>query len=148
MREASSVKTYSAKTHEVERRWYVVDASEQSLGRLASRVAMMLQGKNKPQYTPHVDTGDHVVVINAANLQLTGRKEEQKIYLRYTGYPSGLRQRTATEQRALDPTEMVRHAVKGMLPKSRLGRRMISKLKVYAGSEHPHEAQKPQPLSF
>ena len=126
-----------------ERRWYVVDASEYPLGRLASRVAVILRGKHKPTYTPHVDHGDHVVVINAANVQLTGKKLEKKTYFRYTGYMGGGRIKTLENMMANEPEEVVRKAVKGMLPKTRLGRQMIKKLKIYRGSEHPHESQGP-----
>jgi large subunit ribosomal protein L13 len=142
------LKTYSAKPAEIERRWYVADAKDAALGRLATRVATILQGKHKPTYTPHIDGGDHVVVLNADQLQLTGTKSETKVYQRYSGYPSGRRERTAKEQRAIDSTEMVRQAVKGMLPKSRLGRQMIKKLKVYRGAEHPHAAQQPETLNL
>jgi len=140
------LKTYSAKPAEIERQWYVADASTQPLGRLASRVAIVLRGKHKPMYTPHMDTGDHVVIVNAEKLVLSGLKMQQKIYQRYSGYTGGRSERTAEEQLKLDPTEMVRQAVRGMLPKTRLGRQMIQKLKIYTGSEHPHEAQKPQEL--
>jgi len=126
-----------------ERRWYVVDASEYVLGRLASRVAVILRGKHKPTYTPHVDHGDHVVVINAANVQLTGKKLEKKTYFRYTGYMGGGRIKTLQNMMAKEPEEVVRMAVKGMLPKTRLGRQMIKKLRIYRGSEHPHESQNP-----
>lgn len=126
-----------------ERRWFVVDASEYVLGRLASRVAVILRGKHKPTYTPHVDHGDHVVVINAANVQLTGKKLEKKTYFRYTGYMGGGRLKTLQNMMAKEPDEVIRMAVKGMLPKTRLGRQMIKKLKVYRGSEHPHESQNP-----
>jgi large subunit ribosomal protein L13 len=138
------VKTYSAKSSDVERKWYVVDAASAPLGRMATQVATLLRGKHKPIYTPHVDTGDHVIVINADQLQLTGLKMDQKVYDRYSGYQSGRYERTAREQLALDSTEMVLSAVRGMLPKTKLGRQMITKLKVYAGSEHPHAAQNPE----
>ena len=140
------MKTYSAKAEEVQRQWFVVDASQESLGRLATQIANVLRGKHKPIYTPHCDTGDHVIVLNAENLVFTGKKMEQKIYDRYSGYTGGRRERTAQEQMDLDPTEVVRHAVKGMLPKNPLGRQMLSKLKIYAGTEHPHEAQNPQEM--
>ena len=142
------MKTYSAKPDEIQRRWFVVDATEAPLGRLATRVATILRGKHKPIFTPHVDTGDHVIVINAEGLVLTRRTDDQQIYARYSGYPRGPRARTAGAQRGLDAPAMVRHAVKGMLPKNRLGRQMLSKLKVYSGSEHPHEAQGPEPLGL
>lgn len=142
-----ALKTFSAKADDVERHWYVVDASEAPLGRLATRVATVLRGKHKAIYTPHVDTGDFVVVVNAKSLQFTGRKMDDKIYDRYTGFHGGLRKRTARQQLEIDPTAMVVQAVRGMLPKNRLGRAMIKKLKVYAGSEHPHAAQKPEAMS-
>ena len=132
----------------VERKWYVVDASALALGRTASRVAMILRGKNKPQYTPHVDVGDFVIVINAKNTVLTGRKKEQKMYYRHTGWVGGLKERTAKDMLKTKPTEVVRLAVKGMLPKGRLGRQMLKKLKVYPGAEHPHQAQKPETLAL
>ncbi len=146
--EGSPLKTYSARPHEIERVWFVADASEMPMGRLASRVATVLRGKHKAMFTPHMDTGDHVVIINASNLVLTGAKASDKIYERYSGYTGGRYTRTAAEQHEIDPTEMIRKAVKGMLPKNSLGRQMIRKLKIYAGTEHPHGAQKPQPLTF
>jgi len=142
------VKTYSAKPHEIDRKWFVVDAATAPLGRISSRVASILRGKHKPMYTPHMDTGDHVIVINADQLVLTGAKMTDKTYARYSGFQSGLRERTAQEQMDRDSTVVVVHAVKGMLPKNRLGRQMLTKLKVYAGSEHPHASQKPEPLTF
>lgn len=144
----NSFKTASAKPHEVERTWHVVDAEGEVVGRLASKVAAILRGKHKPSYTPHVDTGDYVIVINADKVRFTGNKEEDKEYFRHTGYPGGGRTRTPAETRTSKPTFIVQNAVKGMLPKNRLGRQMLSKLKVYAGSEHPHEAQQPQPLAL
>ena len=140
------MKTYNAKPGEVERRWYVVDADGQTLGRLATRIADTLRGKDKPQYTPHVDTGDFVVVVNAEKVAVTGNKLDQKRYYRHSGYPGGLRSRTLREQLERRPTEVIRKAVKGMLPKNRLARKQLNKLKIYAGPEHPHEAQAPQPL--
>jgi large subunit ribosomal protein L13 len=140
------MKTYSAKPGEIERRWYVVDAEGQNLGRLATRIADTLRGKGKPQYTPHIDTGDFVVVVNADKVSVTGKKLEQKIYYRHSGYPGGLRQRTLAEQLERRPTEVLRKAVKGMLPRNRLARQQLLKLKVYAGPEHPHAAQSPEPL--
>jgi large subunit ribosomal protein L13 len=140
------MKTYSAKPKEIEQRWYLVDAEGQTLGRLATRIADTLRGKRKPQFTPHVDTGDFVVVVNAEKIAVTGNKLEQKLYYRHSGYPGGLRSRTLAEQLERRPTEVIRKAVKGMLPRNRLARRQITKLKVYAGTEHPHEAQNPQPL--
>ncbi|MCB9688504.1 MAG: 50S ribosomal protein L13 [Alphaproteobacteria bacterium] len=138
--------TYSAKPGEIDRNWFVVDASEFELGRLATRVAMVLRGKHKPTFTPHVDTGDFVVVVNACQVNLTGRKIESKKYHRYSGHPGGLKSRSARDVRADDPERMIREAVEGMLPKNRLSRRLITKLKVYGGADHPHTAQKPQPL--
>jgi large subunit ribosomal protein L13 len=140
------VKTYSAKPKELEQRWYLVDAEGQTLGRLATRIADTLRGKRKPEYTPHIDTGDFVVVVNAEKIAVTGKKREDKIYYRHSGYPGGLRQRTLGEELARRPTEVLRKAVKGMLPRNRLARRQLTKLKVYAGPEHPHEAQNPSPL--
>jgi large subunit ribosomal protein L13 len=140
------MKTWNAKTHEIERRWYVVDAEGQTLGRLATRIADTLRGKRKPEYTPHVDTGDFVVVVNADKIAVTGKKLEQKIYYRHSGYPGGLRERTLAEELDRRPTEVLRKAVKGMLPRNRLARQQITKLKIYAGPEHPHEPQNPQPL--
>jgi large subunit ribosomal protein L13 len=140
------MRTYNAKPGEVERRWYVVDADGQTLGRLATRIADTLRGKDKAQYTPHVDTGDFVVVVNAEKVVVTGNKLDQKRYYRHSGYPGGLRSRTLREQLDRRPTEVIRKAVKGMLPKNRLARQQLNKLKVYAGPEHPHQAQAPQPL--
>jgi large subunit ribosomal protein L13 len=140
------MRTYNAKPGEVERRWYVVDADGQTLGRLATRIADTLRGKDKAQYTPHVDTGDFVVVVNAEKVLVTGNKLDQKRYYRHSGYPGGLRSRTLREQLERRPTEVIRKAVKGMLPKNRLARRQLTKLKIYAGPDHPHEAQAPRPL--
>jgi large subunit ribosomal protein L13 len=140
------MKTWNAKTHEVDRRWYVVDAEGQTLGRLATRIADTLRGKKKPEYTPHIDTGDFVVVVNADKIAVTGKKLEQKIYYRHSGYPGGLRERTLAEELDRRPTEVLRKAVKGMLPRNRLARQQITKLKIYAGPEHPHQPQNPEPL--
>lgn len=140
--------TVSAKAETVERRWYVVDAASAPLGRVASRVAAVLRGKHKPSYTPHVDCGDHVIVVNAEQLQLTGGKMDGKIYDRYSGYQSGRYLRTAREQMDRDPSVVVESAVRGMLPKNKLGRAMLKKLKVYNGAEHPHAAQSPEPLEL
>ena len=142
------MKTYSAKPKEIEQRWYVVDADGQTLGRLATRIADTLRGKRKPQYTPHVDTGDFVVVINAEKIAVTGKKLEQKRYYRHSGYPGGLKSRTLEEVLATRPERVIEHAVKGMLPKGPLGRKMLSKLKVHPGPTHPHAAQRPVPLSL
>ena len=139
------MKSYMARPLEVERKWYVVDAEGQTLGRLATEIARILRGKNKPQYTPHVDTGDFVVVVNAEKVVVTGRKAEQKVYYRHTGYPGGLRETSYEVMLGRKPTEILRKAVRGMMPKTRLGRQQLRKLKIYAGPEHPHEAQNPQP---
>lgn len=136
--------TFMAKANEVERKWYVVDAEGQTLGRLASEVASILRGKNKPTFTPHVDTGDHVIIINAEKIHLTGNKLNDKIYYRHTNHPGGLKQRTTLEMRTNYPVQMLELAIKGMLPKGRLGRQVSKKLNVYAGAEHPHQAQKPE----
>jgi large subunit ribosomal protein L13 len=140
------MKTYSAKPGEVTREWYLVDAEGKTLGRLATQIADTLRGKRKPQFTPHVDTGDFVIVVNAEKIHVTGNKLDQKRYYRHSGYPGGLRSRTLREQLDRRPTEVLRVAVKGMLPKNRLARQQITKLKIYAGPEHPHEAQNPRPL--
>jgi large subunit ribosomal protein L13 len=136
--------TFMAKGHEVERKWLVVDAEGKTLGRLASEVATLLRGKHKPTFTPHVDTGDHVIIINAEKIELTGNKLKDKIYYRHSGYTGGLKQRTALEMRTKFPTKMLELAIKGMLPKGPLGRQIFRKLNVYAGAEHPHAAQKPE----
>jgi large subunit ribosomal protein L13 len=140
------MKTYSAKPGEITREWYLVDAEGKTLGRLATQIADTLRGKRKPQFTPHVDTGDFVIVVNAEKIQVTGHKLDQKRYYRHSGYPGGLRSRTLREQLERRPTEVLRVAVKGMLPKNRLARQQITKLKIYAGPVHPHEAQNPKPL--
>lgn len=139
-------RTYSAKSADLDHRWYLVDAEGQTLGRLATRIADTLRGKRKPLYTPHVDSGDFVVVVNAEKVAVTGDKLRQKRYFRHSGYPGGLRSRTLEQQLDHRPTEVIRHAVKGMLPRNRLARQQITKLKIYAGPDHPHEAQKPEPL--
>ncbi|MEW6725052.1 MAG: 50S ribosomal protein L13 [Bacillota bacterium] len=140
--------TYMAKSEDVNRKWYVVDATGQTLGRLASRVAAILRGKHKPIYTPHVDTGDHVIVVNADKVVLTGKKLGQKLYKRYSGYPGGLKEITYEKLMKTHPERAIEHAVKGMLPHTRLGRKMGKKLRVYAGPEHPHAAQQPETLEF
>ena len=142
------MRTYNAKPGEVERRWYVVDADGQTLGRLATRIADTLRGKDKPQYTPHVDTGDFVIVVNAEKVAVTGAKLDQKRYYRHSGYPGGLKSRTLRDQLERRPTEVLRIAVRGMLPKNRLARQQLTKLKIYAGPEHPHTAQNPRPLEL
>ena len=140
------MKTYNAKPGEIDRLWYVVDAEGKTLGRLATQIAATLRGKGKPEYTPHVDTGDFVVVVNAEKIAVTGKKLDDKIYYRHSGYPGGLRERPLREELARRPTEVLRKAVKGMLPRNRLARAQITKLKIYAGPEHPHEAQAPRQL--
>lgn len=140
-------KTYVATPETRNREWVVVDAEGQTLGRLATQIADQLRGKNKPEYTPHIDTGDFVVVINAEKIKVTGNKLTEKIYYRHTGYPGGLRSRTLEEQLERRPEEVIRKAVKGMIPRTKLGRTQLLKLKVYAGTEHPHQAQNPKVLS-
>ncbi len=140
--------TKFAKKGEVERKWYVVDASGKVLGRMASQIATYLRGKHKPQFTPNVDTGDFIVVINAEKVRLTGKKLDQKVYYHHTGYPGGLKAETARIRLQRKPEQVIIDAVKGMLPKNRLGRKMLKKLKVYSGSEHPHQAQKPEILNI
>ena len=137
-----------AMPQEVERKWYVIDAEGRNLGRMASEVASILRGKKKATFTPHVDCGDYVIVINAEKVAVTGKKRQEKIYKRHTGYPGGLRECTFEELMEKHPTEAVRHAVKGMMPKGKLGRQMFKKLKVYAGPEHEHQAQKPEVWDF
>lgn len=138
--------SFIQKPAEVERKWYVVDAEGKTLGRLASQVAAILRGKNKPTFTPHVDGGDYVIVINAEKVEVTGKKRSEKIYMRHTGYPGGLRELTFEQLLEKHPEEIVRHAVKGMMPTGKLGRQMFKKLKVYAGPQHGHAAQKPENL--
>ena len=135
------MKTYSPKAKEIKREWHVIDASEKTLGRMASQVAILLMGKHKPIYSTNLDTGDYVVIINAAKIKVSGKKEEQKIYYRHSGYPGGLKSLTLGELRSKHPTRVIEYAVKGMVPHNRLGRAMLKKLKIYAGSEHPHHAQ-------
>ena len=146
LKHSNTVKTYVANPTDRERNWLIVDAEGQTLGRLATQIADALRGKRKPTYTPHIDTGDFVVVVNAEKIQVTGNKLDQKRYYRHSGYPGGLRSRTLREQLDRRPEEVLRRAVKGMLPKNRLARRQITKLKIYAGPEHPHEAQAPSEL--
>lgn len=142
------MKTYSTKPEDIQREWWIVDAEGKTLGRLASEVARILRGKHKPYYAPHLDCGDYVIVINAEKIHVTGRKLDNKLYYRHSGYPGGLKQMTLREMLQRRPTRVIRKAVWGMLPHNRLGRRMIKKLKVYAGAEHPHQAQKPKPLEI
>jgi len=140
------MKTYNAKPGEIAPDWYLVDAEGKTLGRLATQIADRLRGKGKPQYTPHVDTGDFVIVVNAEKIAVTGKKLDDKKYYRHSGYPGGLRVRALREQLDRRPTEVLRVAVKGMLPRNRLARQQLTKLKIYAGPEHPHESQAPKPL--
>ena len=146
--DVNSFKTVSARPAEVEQEWYVIDAENQVVGRLASQVAAILRGKHKPYFTPHVDCGDYVIIVNADKARFSGKKETDKLYYRYSGYPGGLKTRTAKEMRQRRPDYIMRHAVKGMLPKGPLGRRMLKKLKVYATPTHPHEAQQPKVLAL
>lgn len=142
------MKTFMANLANVERKWYVIDAEGKTLGRLAAEVAKILRGKHKPTYTPHVDTGDHVVIVNAEKVELTGKKLDQKTYFRHSGYPGGTTFTTARKMLQDKPERVLEHAIKGMLPKNRLGRQMYGKLKVYRGPEHPHAAQKPEKLEI
>ncbi len=139
------MKSYMARPLQVERKWYVVDAEGKTLGRLATEIARVLRGKNKARYTPHVDTGDFVVVVNADRVTVSGKKADQKLYRRHTGYPGGLRETSYGQMMDRKPTEILRKAVYGMMPKTRLARQQFKKLKIYAGPEHPHEAQRPEP---
>ncbi|MDO9006953.1 MAG: 50S ribosomal protein L13 [Thiobacillus sp.] len=142
------MKTFSAKTHEVQRDWFVVDADNKVLGRLASEIARRLRGKHKPEFTPHVDTGDYIVVVNAGKLRVTGNKELDKKYYRHSGYPGGIYETTFGKMQERFPGRALEKAVKGMLPKGPLGYAMIKKMKIYAGADHPHEAQQPKPLEI
>jgi len=142
------MKTYQAKHEELDHKWYLVNAEGKVLGRLSTELAKILRGKNKPTYTPHQDTGDFVIVVNAGKVTLTGKKMKDKIYYHHTGYPGGIKEVNAEKLLAKKPAEMIRMAVKGMLPKTSLGRQMLRKLKIYAGPNHPHEAQKPVPLEL
>ena len=135
------MKTYSPKAKDIKREWWVIDAADKTLGRIATQIAKLLMGKHKPIYAPHIDTGDYVVVINAARVKVTGKKAEQKIYYRHTGYPGGLKSPSFKEVFSKDPARVIELAIKGMLPHNRLGRAMFKKLKVYPGNEHPHQAQ-------
>ena len=142
------MKTYMANPDKIERKWYVVDAEGQTLGRLAAEVAKVLRGKNKPEFTPHIDTGDNVIVINAEKIKVTGKKLDQKVYYHHSDYVGGMKETTLREMMAKKPEQVIELAVKGMLPKGPLGRTMIKKLLVYAGAEHAHQAQKPEVLTF
>ena len=142
------MKTMTPKSDQIQQDWYLVDASDQVLGRLASKIATIIRGKNKPYFSPHLDTGDFVVVVNAEKIKLTRNKELQKTYTRYSGYPGGLKEIPFERMKKERPEEIIKHAVKGMLPKNALGRKLIGKLKIYTGSEHPHEAQQPVTISL
>lgn len=142
------MKTFTAKPGQITRKWYLIDAQDKILGRLASRAATMLRGKDKGEYTPHIDTGDEVIIINAEKVKVTGKKMDQKIYKSFSGYPGGLRERSMRDVMKRKPEYIITHAVKGMLPNNRLGRQQLKKLKVYAGSKHPHESQNPELLEI
>lgn len=142
------MKTYFANSENTEHNWYVVDASDKVLGRLATQIAKYLRGKHKPEYTPHADAGDYIIVTNASKIKVTGNKEQDKVYYRHSGYPGGLKETTFEKMLAKDPTQIIEIAVKGMLPKNPLGRAMLRKLKVYAGAEHPHTAQQPVEINL
>jgi large subunit ribosomal protein L13 len=142
-----SAKTYAARESEIERRWYVVDAADETLGRLASRVARILEGKHKPTWQPNLDSGDHVIVLNASRIAVTRDKRETKLYIRHSGYPQGYKEETLGHLLERRPEEVIRRAVKGMLPRTKLGVQQLRKLKVYAGTDHPHQAQRPEPLA-
>ena len=142
------MKTYSPKENELKREWFVVDAGGKILGRLAAKLAHHLRGKHKPEFAPHMDNGDFLVVVNAAKIAVTGKKLDQKMYYKHTNYPGGLKERTLRQMLEKKPEEVIRAAVKGMLPKNRLARRLLNKLKVYAGAEHPHTSQQPKPLDL
>lgn len=142
------MKTYTARTEDIEREWFLVDAEGETLGRLASEIAKVLRGKHKPLYTPHLDCGDYVIVVNADKVQVTGRKLDQKMYYRHSGYPGGIKSISLRNQLQKHPERVLQAAVRGMLPKNRLGRKMLKKLKVYAGDSHPHQAQQPKVLEL
>jgi len=143
-----TTRTYTPRASEIERQWFVVDADGETLGRLASRIAQLLSGKHKPSFATHIDTGDHVIVVNAAKVVLTADKAEQKMVYRHSGYPGGIKRETYADLLARKPEDAIRRSIKGMLPKGPLGRQQLKKLKVYAGPEHPHSAQQPQPLEL
>ena len=142
-----SAKTYAARESEIERRWYVVDAADETLGRLASRVARVLEGKHKPTWQPNLDSGDHVIVLNASRIAVSRNKRETKLYIRHSGFPQGYKEETLGHLLERRPEEVIRRAVKGMLPRNTLGVQQLRKLKVYAGADHPHQAQRPEPLA-
>jgi large subunit ribosomal protein L13 len=142
-----NAKTFTVRESEIERRWFVVDATGQTLGRLATQVARVLSGKHKPTYTQHLDTGDHVIVLNAAKVAITAGKTDTKLYIRHSGHPQGYKEETLGRLLERRPEEVIRRAVKGMLPRTRLGAQQLRKLKIYAGNDHPHQAQRPEPLA-
>ena len=142
-----NAKTYTVREGEIERRWYVVDAADETLGRLASRIARVLEGKHKPTWSPNLDSGDHVIVLNAAKIAVTSDKRESKLYIRHSGYPQGYKEETLGHLLERRPEEVIRRAVKGMLPRTKLGVQQLRKLKIYAGTDHPHQAQRPEPLA-
>ncbi len=142
------MKTYMAKKGEVERKWYVIDAKDKIVGRLATQIATILRGKHKPEFTPHVDTGDFVIVINAEKVKFTGKKLDKKVYYKHTGYIGGLKETTAREMLKKKPEEIIRLAVKGMLPKNKMRKKLLKKLKIYKGEQHPHQAQQPEKLEI
>ncbi|MDQ6795876.1 MAG: 50S ribosomal protein L13 [Chloroflexota bacterium] len=142
-----SAKTYTARESEIDRAWFVVDATDETLGRLASRIARILEGKHKPSYTPNLDSGDHVIVLNAGRISVTSDKRDSKLYIRHSGYPQGYKEETLGHLLARRPEEVIRRAVKGMLPRTKLGAQQLRKLKIYPGSDHPHQAQRPEPLA-
>jgi large subunit ribosomal protein L13 len=142
-----SAKTYTARESEIDRAWFVVDATDETLGRLASRIARILEGKHKPTYAPNLDSGDHVIVLNAGRITVTSDKRESKLYIRHSGYPQGYREETLGHLLARRPEEVIRRAVKGMLPRTKLGAQQLRKLKIYSGTDHPHQAQRPEPLA-
>jgi large subunit ribosomal protein L13 len=142
-----SAKTYAVRESEIERRWYVVDAADETLGRLASRIARVLEGKHKPTYAPNLDSGDHVIVLNASRIAVSRDKRESKLYIRHSGYPGGLKEETLGHLLERRPEEVIRRAVKGMLPRTKLGAQQLRKLKIYAGTDHPHQAQRPEPFA-
>ena len=142
-----NAKTYAVRESEIERRWYVVDAADETLGRLASRIARVLEGKHKPTYAPNLDSGDHVIVLNASRIAVTRDKRETKLYIRHSGYPQGYKEETLGHLLERRPEEVIRRAVKGMLPRTKLGAQQLRKLKIYAGTDHPHQAQRPEPFA-
>src|SRR5882672_4008147 len=142
-----STKTYTVRESEIDRRWFVVDAADETLGRLASRIARVLEGKHKPTYAPNLDSGDHVIVLNASRIAVSSNKRETKLYIRHSGYPQGFKQETLGHLLDRRPEEVIRRAVKGMLPRNKLGAQQLRKLKIYAGTDHPHQAQRPEPLA-